>query len=117
VIYLSGHYAVSAAHVGAPHRRDRVWIIAYPECEGRQGREPVWRILKREAAAFSDDCDPFSGAWRALDGDFGDLRKRDGVSVAVERRRLHALGNAVVPAIPEMIGRAILAAGQRVSVK
>jgi hypothetical protein len=28
----------------------------------------------------------------------------------VERRRIHQFGNAVVPAIPELIGRAILKA-------
>ncbi|MCU1318095.1 MAG: (cytosine-5-)-methyltransferase, partial [Candidatus Acidoferrum typicum] len=26
-------YCIPAAAVGAPHRRDRVWIVAYPECE------------------------------------------------------------------------------------
>ena len=26
-----------ASAFGAPHRRDRIWIVAYPECEGPQG--------------------------------------------------------------------------------
>jgi hypothetical protein len=42
-------------------------------------------------------------------GDFISLRGSHGLSLAMERRRLHATGNAVVPQISEAIGRAILA--------
>jgi DNA (cytosine-5)-methyltransferase 1 len=38
------------------------------------------------------------------------IRSRNGVSLAMDRRRITALGNAVVPQIPELIGRAILEA-------
>jgi hypothetical protein len=44
--------------------------------------------------------------WTMLDG----LRGSDGVSVAMERRRIGPLGNAVIPQFPELIGNAILAA-------
>jgi DNA (cytosine-5)-methyltransferase 1 len=102
-------HCIPASAVGAPHRRDRVWIIAYPQCEGREGLEPIWRTFERSPSPFPEYSNPFSVAWRVMDGDIRDIRERDGLSVAMERRRLHALGNAVVPQIPEMIGRAILA--------
>jgi DNA (cytosine-5)-methyltransferase 1 len=38
------------------------------------------------------------------------VRNGDGVSCAVDRRRIKSAGNAVVPQIPELIGRAILQA-------
>lgn len=43
-------------------------------------------------------------------GDSALLRDGDGISLLVERLRVKACGNAVDPQIPELIGRAILAA-------
>jgi hypothetical protein len=37
------------------------------------------------------------------------LRDGDGVSPAMDRRRIKTAGNSVVPQIPELIGNAILA--------
>lgn len=31
--YCSEWYIISAAEVGAPHKRERCWIIAYPDCD------------------------------------------------------------------------------------
>ena len=36
---LDGNESVCASAVGAPHRRDRVWIIAYPARSGRETRD------------------------------------------------------------------------------
>ncbi len=105
-------HCVPACSVGAPHRRDRVWIISQPNGSRRKGFKPYAGSLERQVAALSEHRDPFADAWRALDNGVSDLRERDGLSVGLERSRIHALGNAVVPQIPELIGRAILAAEQ-----
>jgi DNA (cytosine-5)-methyltransferase 1 len=101
---------IRAADVTAPHARERLWIVAYARGQGREGFEPIIRALERALAALSEHGHAFAGAWRALDGDLADIRACDGLSVAMERRRIRAAGNAVVPQIPELIGRAILAA-------
>ncbi len=99
---------IPASAVGAPHRRDRLWVIAYPS-------RPRWERPKRKAGVrfptrpqVSEHGDAFAGARRALAGHFEDLRDEHGLSMQLERQRIHALGNAVVPQIPELIGRAIL---------
>jgi len=94
---------IPAAAVGAPHRRERVWIVAHT-AEGA-------RIVR-----YSGFASEFSGksgrsAWRDWRNwpDKPTIRRaNDGVSDWPYR--LAALGNSVVPQIPELIGRAILAA-------
>ncbi len=100
---------IPAAAIGAPHARERIWIVAYPWQKRGQRRFPQeiqeqpsfsWCKNGRSPAHF--DCRPdlpkplFRGAG-------------DGVPHWVDR--LAALGNAVVPQIPEIIGRAILEVG------
>jgi len=100
---------IPASTLGAPHRRERVWLVAYPSekryagqllCwHGSQGFE-AWEAGASLLPAYYDGM-----------GDAPDnytLRVCDGFSEGVDR--LSALGNAVVPQIPELIGRAILAA-------
>lgn len=139
--YDAEWHCIPASAVGAPHRRDRVWIVAYTHCDrfqereyvcgtggekgaGQQSRGPVIRISPSQNAA-----NPKRGQ-QALGRPFGRMgglyqsiqknrdwpithqptldRGVDGVPARLDR--LRALGNAVVPQIPEMIGRAILAA-------
>ncbi len=110
--YDAEWHCIPAARLGAPHRRDRIWIVAHPSGEGWQGLEPHHSVLGRALQTFAEHGDPFAGARRALAGDFSGLRAGDGLSVTMERRRLHHCGNSVVPQIPEIIGRAILEALQ-----
>jgi DNA (cytosine-5)-methyltransferase 1 len=88
---------VGALHAGAPHRRQRAWLIAYADCEGLE------IVLDRDAG----QCASVVGAhsWTA-EPDVG--RVAYGVPGRVDRIR--ALGNAVVPQIAEAIGRAIMKA-------
>jgi DNA (cytosine-5)-methyltransferase 1 len=164
---------VPAAAVGAPHRRDRVWIVAHAKhngsprtevaggiCEGKDGwrmQQPkrlcaiphaahaVGNELRQQSGRGSGACgagaaqprehgaaQPLADAddaglevglrlagdegaqraaavgrgWWRTEPDVG--RVAHGVPARVDR--LKGLGNAVVPQIPEIIGRAILAA-------
>lgn len=94
---------VPAAALGAPHRRERVWIIAYTNQDGcilsadvatrilAENPPLVWEPFRTDDLAVSV---PKLAAICANDDGFPD--------------ELGAYGNAVVPQIPELIGRAIL---------
>lgn len=110
--YDAEWHCVSAAALGAPHDRDRVWLVAHPHGNGNPDFGTAATIF-----AGSQSLQQWS---RGLD----ELGAGDGVerhsSYAEIRRvvhgipdwahRLRSLGNAVVPQIPELIGRAILEA-------
>jgi DNA (cytosine-5)-methyltransferase 1 len=156
--YDAEWHCIPASAVGAPHRRDRIWILAYPNGQQQQpmlsGRSAEGSRETASAGALdvdvtssgdgsawqSDVADPsrprlersewlrhnaqqvaerHSSAFRSIaersaDGgrqshpwhfepDVG--RVADGVPARLDR--LKALGNAVVPQIPEIIGRVI----------
>jgi DNA (cytosine-5)-methyltransferase 1 len=108
----SGHNAqwdcISAAAVGAPCLRDRVVIVAYPDrgsvLEERNifAETGLTPPLRRHVGGLDLAA---SGPWSALP----DILRVDyGLPGTMDR--LGALGNSFVPAIPELIGRAILQA-------
>lgn len=140
---------IPASAVGASHRRERVWLMAYAEklhsnggednSTKRMGREPLSKFGNGGWSRFMADpdqirrpemgiqhhstdcgkaicgqstdhvgsCGGYSRAgWWLPEPNVG--RVANGVSRRVDR--LAALGNAVVPQIPEMIGYAILEA-------
>jgi DNA (cytosine-5)-methyltransferase 1 len=129
--YDTEWHCIPAASIGAPHRRDRVWIVAYAdgisrnECrpghpsKGEGGQPP------RSSRGSENDLANASirrywvaaqqipsGRHGSLDSDWWGAEPNVGrVAHGVPRRvdRLKCLGNAVVPQIPELIGRAILA--------
>jgi DNA (cytosine-5)-methyltransferase 1 len=103
--YDAEWHCITAASVGAPHRRDRIWVVAYPSSRGQKEPENKskrvfkssndWRILS--------DSIPRSG-WIPDKSEW--IGDNNGVSDQLHR--LKALGNAVVPQIPELIGRVIM---------
>lgn len=95
--YDAEWHCIPANAVGAPHRRDRVWVIAYPAGFG-DGLPEGQVCSGRDLAQYGD--------WWA--GEPPICRVDDGTPGRVDR--LAALGNAVVRQIPEMIGRAIMEA-------
>ena len=98
---------IPASSAGLPHRRERLWVVAYPS--GSRLSRPVGgqSILERAEASLPELGNPASGAWGSLDARLDGLRGRDGVRVGMDRPRIKAVGNAVVPQIPEAIGHAI----------
>lgn len=130
---------IPAGAMGAPHRRERVWLVAYPakERQSEAGKlrrgKPSQRISRSGEAIVSAYIGEI-GAKRIIEEKVSgiaafswcqnvrraeDLRgrpdiptplfrgSRDGVPNWVDR--VGACGNAVIPQIPELIGRAILA--------
>lgn len=152
--YVCEWHVIAAADVGAPHLRQRVWLVAYSDSvsriegeprragrglpaasagpQGRQDEGQAWAVagdccanvadangmpraqqLSHERrAAWSPDA--FSGSlvgnrseadgWWATEPSVG--RVAHGIPNRVDR--LRCLGNAVVPQIVELIGRAII---------
>ena len=109
-----------ASAFGAPHRRDRVIIVAYPSCGG--GDEYEIRNAEKKSTNGSVFGDGEGTDILSIGGAFGDSLSRqwanesdvgrvaDGVPSAVDR--LRGLGNAVVPQVAEFVGRRILAHSQ-----
>lgn len=92
---------VPASSIGATHERERCWIIAYPK--GFPGIHESY--LAEEARRLLNDAPPWATCpWDAPDA--GVCRVDDGIPDRVDRTT--RLGNAVVPQIPEIIGRAIM---------
>jgi len=127
--YDAEWHCIPASSVGAPHRRDRVWIVANPRSVRRdrngsyvrpQGCAEGWSGVARSGDGKSTEVS-YATHYAALSAG---IRRRDSagqwrlepavgrVAHGVPNRvdRLRALGNAVVPQIPELIGRAILQA-------
>ncbi len=158
--YDAQWHCIPASALGAPHQRDRVWVVAYAERDGRLGATHAGgaeEAVRKEPAGAHDAFDPArTGGLSAAERDVADAsgaglsrgerlrnhleenlrrwqaaprpatepcpvsgrpthswhaepdvgRVADGVPNRVDR--LKQLGNAVVPQIPELIGRAIL---------
>jgi DNA (cytosine-5)-methyltransferase 1 len=97
---------IPALAVGAPHKRNRVWIIAYPTGFRQPGQGGLLNAIRSTPHPYREA----SGLVDAVQGNAVPFvcDRHDGVSAQLAEYQLHALGNAVVPQIPEMIGRAIL---------
>jgi DNA (cytosine-5)-methyltransferase 1 len=93
-----------ASFVGAPHNRDRIWIIAYPQRDEQSWTESCFGALGRMGRV--EQPVPWDTHWE--DALSALRRMDDGLSRSVDRTDM--MRNAVVPQIPELIGRAILQA-------
>jgi DNA (cytosine-5)-methyltransferase 1 len=90
---------ISAADIGADHTRSRWWVIAHPHDDGQlQSAIDAETQVMREVRQSLWGPENYARAVRVPHG----LPNRS--------HRLKCLGNAVVPQIPELIGRAILEA-------
>lgn len=135
--YAARSFVIPACAVDAPHRRDRVWIIASANPNvSRLERRKLGELQERKAERSTrESCPPTanSASQRSLSTTYARIyRGEEGerpwngeserpyrwkpepnvgrVAHGVPRRvdRLRALGNAVVPQVVEEIGRAIM---------
>ena len=105
--YDAEWHCIPASAVGAPHQRDRIWIVAYPNSAGHpthkhdpdKNRPQI--IQGWQVKSLFESC---GQGWWKVEPSVG--RMADGVPSRIHR--LKQLGNAVVPQIPELIGRAIM---------
>lgn len=123
---------IPAGALGAHHERDRVWILAYPNGQS----EPSGALDEQVASLSRVEGDPmcarrahaegigsaewpsrFSASLATAYGAGGCrewapepdvVRVVDGISNRTYGPRIRALGNAVVPQVAELIGRAII---------
>lgn len=105
--YDAEWHCIPASYVGLRHIRDRVWIVAYPERNCLQGWShftEAWCSQSREEQ-LAGLVQP--SAWPTVSS-ARDRGTGHGVPDGTHRNK--SIGNAVVPQIPELIGRAILAA-------
>lgn len=99
---------VSASSVGAPHRRDRLIIMGYPN------RKPETQRKLVSESSLSVEClgdASWIRAFRWPTDKPGMVGVADGVPNGMDRRR--GLGNAVVPQVAEVIGRLVISDYQR----
>ena len=98
--YSCGAFIIPACAVDAPHRRERVWIVADSNGKGLQVSEQ--KEQKRENWKLERSGSRGLGGWPP---ESGILRVSHGIPQRVDR--LKSLGNAVVPHIPYLIFEAI----------
>jgi DNA (cytosine-5)-methyltransferase 1 len=108
--FSSVWHCIPASAVGAPHRRDRIWIVGYPMQSGLSKRTTFGERQREATEKFSWDLTSVSSQWD-VEPDVG--RVAHGIPNRVDR--LKALGNAIVPQIAEIIGKAIMSHEQSLS--
>ena len=108
--YDAEWHCIPASAMGAPHRRDRVWIVAYANggrCEQLRGEEPRQQYAQGAISGTQRICrDTLRGTTWDIEPNVG--RVAHGVPSRVDR--LRGLGNAIVPQIAEWLGRQIVSA-------
>jgi DNA (cytosine-5)-methyltransferase 1 len=139
--YVCEWHVIAAADVGAPHLRQRVWLVAYAKsvcrwarfCQAAQienrneprdcsaaladahGEGLQRSVLEHTGSGLSrprsgarrdekQDVPEATAGWWSIEPDVG--RVAHGIPSRVDR--LRCLGNAVVPQVVEVIGRAII---------
>lgn len=133
--YDAEWHVIPASGLGAPHDRERVWIVATDASSGKQRRAPLFgRRFTRTAEAAAVVAHHYRERELQSGWCFTDQRGRvvydpeqawpetwvdklseicgldDGLPDGLATQTASRFGNTVIPQIPELIGRAILEA-------
>jgi DNA (cytosine-5)-methyltransferase 1 len=101
---------ISAAALGAPHRRDRIWIVA-ADADALNGKARLGVFDHDEAALLATRDRHRASVWVAPP--HVPARVGHGPACWVDRReRTEVVGNGIVPQVAEWIGRRILIAAR-----
>ena len=112
--YDSEWSCVPASAVGAPHRRRRTFILAYPNGEQEHPLLLAGRYKRSQAPASGGEVDPVDshsgGSLEAWSSEWLSEPSVGRVVNGVPNRmdRVRVLGNSVVPQVSEWIGRLIM---------
>ena len=105
---------IRAEDVGAPHKRERIWIVAYPTIEGLE-RKKSKRVRPEKSGLFAKcgwwESEPAvgrvaNGVSEGLDG-FDRYQGKLSDKSFNRKDRLKGLGNAIVPMIAKELFNAI----------
>ena len=105
--YEVGSFVIPACAVGAWHRRNRAFIVANTKCQRRRKRVASEQVLEKQGLQIESP----RGFERYLGRSNLPASRFCGEDDGIPNRthRTNALGNAVVPQVVEVIGRAIMA--------
>jgi DNA (cytosine-5)-methyltransferase 1 len=112
---------VSACSMGAPHMRERLFVVAYPSGDDGEHEVPHHQLEAGDDAVayawgerFRRGQEPrgnSGGTWPDRWLPEPPVRRvADGLPASVVRAPLAALGNAIVPQVAEFVGRRLMAA-------
>jgi len=104
--YDAEWHVLPASYIGAIHRRERIWIIAYPsgfrQCATRG---PVFSSEYQKVANW--EASGLVGAVQRGEGMPYLCRDHDGVRPKMDASRLRQLGNAIVPQVASCFMKAL----------
>ena len=106
--YSSVPIRLRASDVGAPHKRDRVFVVAWSVASDADGQGEPLRPIDAKVAGLRKASGPHK--WST---DSVPLGVDDRGPTRVDRLRLRALGNAVVPQVAFEIGLELARRAQR----
>lgn len=104
--YACGAAVLTAAGAGAEHIRKRIYFVSDSMRAGRPRHQPLECISVAAQPAFAQSRYAATRIRLALAGDYADLLPRDEPSIALERLRAHAYGNAINAQTAEIFVRA-----------
>ncbi len=118
--YDAEWHCIPASTIGASHRRERIWVVAYPSGDHEETFRIFSRITKKsisKAQAQMPNLFYVNHGNNNIEFREEDIpylcRGNDGLSEKLDGERLKGCGNAVVPQIPELIGKCIMEIQQK----
>ena len=104
----SGAMGISAADVGAPHLRERIWVVAYPNSYRTFDYLQKIKLPQGYIARRDNSHELYFGSFRrSYPAIPKHLRMDDGLPFELDevKERVKALGNSIVPEIAYLIAK------------